>query len=80
MNIIMKVEFLIMKKSRQLMIEGHGITIIRTNSDAADFDMNKLINQINKHIAESVKKQTKLSTKKSLFYDLSKRLIELEFK
>ena len=27
------------EKSRQLMIESHGITIIRTNPDAADFDM-----------------------------------------
>ena len=38
------------EKSRQLMIESHGITIIRTNPDAANFDMNKLINQIYKHI------------------------------
>ena len=27
------------EKSRQLMIESNGITIIRTNPDAADFDM-----------------------------------------
>ena len=51
------------------MIEGHGITIIRTNPDAADFDMNKLINQIYTQIIKS--------TKKSL---ISKRLLELEFK
>ena len=38
------------EKSRQLMIENHGITIIRTNPDAADFDMNRLINQIYMHI------------------------------
>ena len=31
------------------MIENHGITIIRTNPDAADFDMNRLINQIHTH-------------------------------
>ena len=37
------------------MIESHGITIIRTNPDAADFDMNKLINQIYKHISQSSK-------------------------
>ena len=37
------------EKSRQLMIESHGITIIRTNPDAADFDMNRLINQIYMH-------------------------------
>ena len=32
------------EKRRQLIIESHGITIIRTNPDAAYFDMNKLIN------------------------------------
>ena len=37
------------EQSRQLMIESHGITIIRTNPDAADFGMNRLINQIYKH-------------------------------
>ena len=37
------------EKSRQLMIESHRITIIRTNSDAADFNMNRLINQIYTH-------------------------------
>ena len=51
------------EKSRQLMIESHGITIIRTNPDAADFDMNRLINQIYTYIFESTKKQTKVSTK-----------------
>ena len=68
------------KQSRQFIIESHGITIIRTNPDAADFDMNRLINQIYTHIIESTKKQTKVSTKKSLIDDLSKRLLELEFK
>ena len=68
------------EKSRQLMIESLGITIIRTNPDAADFDINRLINQIYTHIAESIKKQTRVSTKKSLIDDLSKRLLELEFK
>ena len=29
------------EKSRQLTIESHGITIIRTNPDATDFDMNR---------------------------------------
>ena len=62
------------------MIESYGITIIRTSSDAADFNMNRLINQIYKHIIESIKKQTKVSTKKSLTDNLSKRLLNLEFK
>ena len=50
------------EKSRQLMIESHGITIIRTNPDAADFDMNRLINQIYKRIIKSIKKQTKYTS------------------
>ena len=62
------------------MIENYVITIIRTNPDGADFDMNRLINQIYTHIIKSTKKQTKVSTKKSLIDDLSKRLLELEFK
>ena len=54
------------------MIQSYGITIIRTNLDAADFDLNRLVNQIYMHIIKS--------TKKSLIDDLSKRLLELEFK
>ena len=68
------------EQSRQFMIASYGITIIRTNPDAVDFDMNRLINQIYTHIIKSTKKQTKVSTKKSLIDDLSKRLLELEFK
>ena len=37
------------------MTESHGITIIRTNHDAADFGMNKLINQIYTQIIKSTK-------------------------
>ena len=40
------------------MIESHGITIIRTNPDAADFDMNKLISQIYKHISQANKEKS----------------------
>ena len=68
------------EKSRQLMIESHGITIIRTNPDAADFDINRLINQIYTHIIEWTKKETKVSTEKLLIDDLPKRFLELEFK
>ena len=53
------------------MIASYGITIIRTNPDAVDFDMNRLINQIYTPIIKS--------TKKSLI-DLSKRFLKLEFK
>ena len=76
----MQAEILIMKKSRQLMIETHEVTIIRTNPDAADFNTYRPINQIRKRITESTKNQTKVSTKKSLIDDLSKRFLELEFK
>ena len=41
------------------MIDGHGITIIRTNPNAANFDMNRLINQIYKHISQSNKEKLK---------------------
>ena len=37
------------------MTESYGITIIRTNPDAADFDMNRLINQICMHIIKQLK-------------------------
>ena len=39
------------------MIESHGITIIRTNPDAVDFDTNKLINQMYKYISQSTKEK-----------------------
>ena len=60
------------EQSTQFMIEGHGITITRTNPDATNFDINKLINQIYAQIIKL--------TKKSLIDDLSKRLLELELK
>ena len=41
------------------MIESHGITIVKTNPDAADFDMNRLLNQMYKHITQSNKEKTK---------------------
>ena len=41
------------------MIENYGITIIRTNPDDADFDINKLINQIYGHISQSNKLKLK---------------------
>ena len=44
------------EQSIQFMIESYGITVIRTNPDAAYFDMNRLINQIYMHIIKSTKK------------------------
>ena len=53
------------KQSKQFMIKSHGITVIRTNPDDANLNMNRLINQIYTHIMESTKKQTNESTKKN---------------
>ena len=41
------------------MIENHRITIIRTNPDAADFNITKLINQIYRHISQPNKLKLK---------------------
>ena len=57
------------------MIERHGITVIRTNPEAANC-INRPINQTCMLIIKCTKKQTK----KSLIDDLSKTLLELEFK
>ena len=37
------------------MVKSHGITVIRTNRDAADFGINRILNQIYKHITQSNK-------------------------
>ena len=53
---------------------------IRINPDAADFNICKEINKIHRHINQSTIQQTKQKTKKSLIDNLSKWLLELEFK
>ena len=60
------------EESRTKVIENHEITLIRTNPDDPSFDIKNLIVQIR----ISIKKQIK----KSLIDDLSKRLLELDFK
>ena len=65
------------EQSKQLMIEEkRGCKIIRTNPDAPDFTIYRLINQVRISIEQSTIK----SAKKSLIDDLSKRLLELAFK
>ena len=49
-----------------------GSTFIRINPDAADFNINKVINQVYMHIKQSTIK----STKNSLIDDLSRTLLE----
>ena len=64
------------EESRTKMIENHEITLIRTNPDDPNFDIKNLIVQICICIKEAIKNHTKIS----LIDDLSKRLLELEFK
>ena len=65
-------------KSRQLIIENHGITIIRTNPDAADFDINRLTNQIYTTLLNQLKSKSNYQLKKSLIGDLSKKLVRIK--
>ena len=67
------------EQNKQLIIEGHGTTVVRTNPEASN-SINRLINQIYMHIVRGTKKQTDKSTKNLLNHNLSKRLLELEFK
>ena len=60
------------EESRTKVIENHEITLIRTNPDDPSFDIKNLIVQIRIFIKKRIKK--------SLIDDLSKRLLELDFK
>ena len=53
---------------------------IRINLDAIDLNIFKEINKIRRHINQLTKQQTKKQTKELLIDNLSKRLLELEFK
>ena len=53
---------------------------IRINPDAIDFNIFKEINKIHRHIKKLTKQQTKKQTKESIIDNLSKILLELEFK
>ena len=53
---------------------------IRINPDAIDFNIFKEINKIHRHIKKLTKQQTKKQNKESIIDNLSKRLLELEFK
>ena len=61
--------------------EEHDCTFIRFNTtDAPNFKINKAINEIYRHIKQSIKKQTEESTKKSKIDVLSRELLEFKFK
>ena len=53
---------------------------IRINPDAIDFNIFKEINETHRHINQSTKQRTISKTKQSIIDNLSKRLLELEFK
>ena len=68
------------EKRRQKELEKLGYHFIRINPDKIDFNDCEEFSRVSTYIAEWIKKQTEKSTKKLLIDDLSKRLLELEFK
>ena len=68
------------EKRRQKELEKLGYHFIWVNPDEIDFSDYEEFGRVSTDIAESIKKQTEELTKKSLIDDLSKRLLELEFK
>ena len=64
------------KKKREKELEKLGYYLLRINPDKPGFNDYEEFGRVSAYIAESIKKQTK----KSLINDLSKRLLELEFK
>ena len=68
------------ENKRQKELEKLDYHLIRINPDEIDFNDYEKFGRVSAYIAESIKKQTEKSTKKSLINNLSKRLQELEFK
>ena len=67
-------------KKRQKELEKLGYYLIRVSRDKSVFDDYEERGRVSACIAESIKKQTKKQTKRSLIGDFSERLLELEFK
>ena len=66
---------------RQKVLERElSCVFIRINPDAIDFNIFKEINKIHGHINQLTKQKTKKQTKESIIDNLSKGLLELEFK
>ena len=68
------------EKERQKELEKLNYHLIRINPDKPDFDDYKEFGTASTYIAESIKKLTEQSTKRSLTDHLTKRLLGLEFK
>ena len=67
-------------KDKKALEKENDCVFIRINPDEENFNISKEINKIQWHIKKSNQKLTKQLTKKSLNDDLSKRLLQLEFK
>ena len=66
---------------RQQVLERKlSCVFIRINPDAISFNIFKEINKIHRYINQLTKQKTKKQTKESIIDNLSKRLLELEFK
>ena len=65
---------------RQRALERELSCVFISMTDAIDFNIFKEINKIHRHIKKLTKQQTKKQTKESIIDNLSKRLLELEFK
>ena len=74
------IELLIMKYKHRALEKKLDCVFIRTNPGVADFNICKEKNKIHRHIKQLTKQQTEQKTKKSLIDNLSKGLLELEFK
>ena len=68
------------ERKRRKDLEKVGYYFIRTNPNKPSFDDYEEFGKVSAYIAESIKKETQKSTKKLVIDDLSKRLLELEFK
>ena len=68
------------EKKRQKELQNLGHHLIRITPDKTDFNDYEEFGRVSAYISESTKKQTEKLTKKSLIDDLSKRLVEFEFK
>ena len=62
------------------MLENVDYYFIRINPNKPGFDDYEEFGRVSAYISESIEKQTEKSTKKLLLTELSKRLLELEFK
>ena len=68
------------ERERRKELEKLNYYLIRINPDKPGFDDYKEFGRVISYIGESIKKQTKKSTKKLLIDNHSKRILELEFK